>query len=113
MTLEITHLGSGSSGNSAAYRSEDAIVVIDCGFSMKQMEKRLILADIEPSDVDHILVTHHHMDHSKSAMRASKSWGARLHSNLVGSPEEKRNDGGNSVSSAPTTLTYNDLKIDV
>ena len=82
MTLEITHLGSGSSGNSAAYRSEDAIVVIDCGFSMKQMEKRLILADIEPSDVDHILVTHHHVDHSKSAMRASKSWGARLHSNL-------------------------------
>ena len=68
VTLEITHLGSGSSGNSAAYRSEDSIVVIDCGFSMRQMEKRLILAGIEPSDVDHILVTHHHVDHSKSAM---------------------------------------------
>ena len=82
VTMEIIHLGSGSSGNSVAYRSEDAIIVIDCGLSMKQMEKRLLLADIEPEDVNHILVTHHHMDHSKSAMKASKSWGARLHSNL-------------------------------
>ena len=72
--MEIIHLGSGSSGNSVAYRSEDAIIVIDCGLSMKQMEKRLLLADIEPEDVNHILVTHHHMDHSKSAMKASKSW---------------------------------------
>ena len=82
VTMEIIHLGSGSSGNSVAYRSEDAIIVIDCGLSMKQMEKRLLLANIDPKDVDHILVTHHHMDHSKSAMKASKSWGARLHSNL-------------------------------
>ncbi len=80
--LEITHLGSGSSGNSVVYKNEDTVFLIDCGLSTRQMEKRLFLAGINPSQVDHILITHHHADHSKSALKSSKKWGARLHSNL-------------------------------
>ena len=80
--LEITHLGSGSSGNSVAYKNEDTVFLIDCGLSTRQMEKRLFLAGITPNQVDHILITHHHADHSKSALKSSKKWGARLHSNL-------------------------------
>ena len=82
MPLEITHLGSGSSGNSVAYKYEDTVFLIDCGLSTRQMEKRLFLAGITPNQVDHILITHHHADHSKSALKSSKKWGARLHSNL-------------------------------
>ena len=82
MPLEITHLGSGSAGNSVAYKNEDTVFLIDCGLSTRQMEKRLFLAGITPNQVDHILITHHHADHSKSALKSSKKWGARLHSNL-------------------------------
>lgn len=82
VVLEITHLGSGSSGNSVVYKSDESVFLIDCGFSTKQMEKRLSLVGINPSDVNDILITHHHADHSKSALKSAMKWGARLHSNL-------------------------------
>ena len=82
MGMEITHLGSGSAGNSTLLRSDETNVLIDCGFSLKRMEARLRMVDLEPSSIDAILVTHHHSDHSRTALRASKNWGAILHSNL-------------------------------
>ena len=62
MTLEITHLGSGSRGNSTLLSTEDTKVIVDCGFSLKQMEHRLALVGVEPSSIDAIIVTHHHGD---------------------------------------------------
>ena len=82
MGMEITHLGSGSSGNSTLLRADGTSVLIDCGFSLKQMESRLRMMEVEPSSIDAILVTHHHSDHSKTALRASKNWDSVLLSNL-------------------------------
>lgn len=81
MTLEITHLGSGSRGNCAIINSDDTRVMIDCGFSIKQTEKRMSILDLKPRDIDAIIVTHHHQDHSKSAMAASKKWGTSVYCN--------------------------------
>ena len=82
MGMEITHLGSGSAGNSTLLRADETNVLIDCGFSLKQMEARLGMMDVEPSTIDAILVTHHHSDHSRTALRASKNWDSILLSNL-------------------------------
>ena len=82
MGMEIIHLGAGSSGNSTLLRSDETSVLIDCGFSLKQMESRLRMAGVEPTSIDGVLVTHHHSDHSKTALRASKNWDAVLYSNL-------------------------------
>ncbi len=82
MSLGITHLGSGSRGNATLITSDDCNVLVDCGFSLRQTEKRLKIADVEPKSVDSIVVTHHHKDHSGSALQASKKWGATLHCNL-------------------------------
>ncbi|MCH2441589.1 MAG: MBL fold metallo-hydrolase [Candidatus Thalassarchaeum sp.] len=82
MGLEITHLGSGSRGNATLLSTGETRVVVDCGFSLKQMEERLVLAGVEASSIDAIIVSHHHSDHSKSAGRASKKWDARLYANL-------------------------------
>jgi|TARA_B110000914_G_scaffold215886_1_gene220247 phosphoribosyl 1,2-cyclic phosphodiesterase len=81
MGLEITHLGSGSRGNSTLLSSGDSKVLIDCGFSLRQTELRLGRINIDPQSIDAIIVTHHHGDHSKSALRAAKKWGAKLYSN--------------------------------
>ena len=80
--MEITHLGSGSRGNSTLLKSGSTRVLVDCGFSLRQMEIRLGLVGVEPTSIDGILVTHHHADHSRSAMRAAKLWDASLHANL-------------------------------
>ena len=81
MGLEITHLGSGSGGNSTLLATETTKVLVDCGFTLRQMELRLALSGVDPQSIDAIVVSHHHSDHSKSAMRASKHWQADLHSN--------------------------------
>ena len=81
VSMEITHLGSGSRGNSVLLSTPESNVLIDCGFSLKKTESKLQKLDVNPKDIDTILVTHHHSDHSKSALRASKKWGCNLISN--------------------------------
>ncbi len=82
MSLEITHLGSGSRGNSILLQSDESKILIDCGFSLRQIESRLAKINVSGDEIDGVFVSHHHGDHSKSAVRASKKWGARLYSNL-------------------------------
>ena len=81
MGLEIFHLGSGSRGNSTLLISGDSKILIDCGFSLKQTEIRLKRINVEPKSINAIIVTHHHGDHSKSALKAALKWEARLYSN--------------------------------
>ncbi len=82
MTLSITHLGSGSSGNATLLATDETKVLVDCGFSGKQLEKRLSLLEITPDELDAILITHHHSDHSKGAPIVSRKWGVPLHMNF-------------------------------
>jgi len=80
--IEITHLGSGSRGNSTLLESDNCKVLIDCGFSLKQTEMRLSRIRIEPNTIDAIFVTHHHGDHSRSALKASQKWKSDLYCNI-------------------------------
>lgn len=56
-------LGSSSSGNSTLVEAEDASVLVDAGFSAREVTRRLSLAGSSPKDIDAILVTHEHTDH--------------------------------------------------
>ena len=107
MGLEITHLGSGSRGNSTLLVSNDSKILIDCGFSLKQTELRLSRIDVDPKTIDAIIVTHHHGDHSKSALRASEKWGARLYSNI----ETAIKMGWNPISECRTFADLERLEI--
>ena len=82
MSFGITHLGSGSRGNATLISSEECNILVDCGFSLKQTEKRLGIVGVQPDSIDSIVVTHHHKDHSGSALGASKKWGSSLHCNM-------------------------------
>ena len=79
--MEITHLGSGSRGNAVLLSTDESKILIDCGFSLKRVESRLTMIGVNPMEIDGILVTHHHSDHSRSAARASKKWASVLMSN--------------------------------
>ena len=43
--------------------SSNSLVMLDCGFSLKETEKRLRRLGYRGSDVTHVLVTHEHSDH--------------------------------------------------
>lgn len=63
--LRVVFLGSGSSGNAAAVTDGKTTVLVDCGFSAREVSRRLAAANLDASGVTAILVTHEHSDHVK------------------------------------------------
>jgi phosphoribosyl 1,2-cyclic phosphodiesterase len=61
--LRIASLGSGSRGNAALVQHEQTTLLVDCGFSLRETEKRLGELGMEAGDIDAILITHEHGDH--------------------------------------------------
>jgi len=63
--LRVVFLGSGSSGNAAAITDGRTTLLVDCGFSAREVSRRLSHSGLDPSGVSAILVTHEHSDHIK------------------------------------------------
>lgn len=63
MSLQFTILGSGSGGNCAYLETPGARLLIDAGFSGKQIRQRLAGLGRSPETLSGILVTHEHSDH--------------------------------------------------
>ena len=65
MKLGISVLGSGSRGNSILVHDENSGILVDAGFSRKEILSRLEALKIDPSIIKAILITHEHDDHVK------------------------------------------------
>ncbi len=61
--LKIGILGSGSQGNSLIISSGNDAVLVDAGFSRKEILKRLEKLEFDPSLIRCVLLTHEHTDH--------------------------------------------------
>ncbi len=61
--MKIASLGSGSSGNATLVDSGQGLILIDCGFSAREVERRLERLGQSLLDLAAILVTHEHSDH--------------------------------------------------
>lgn len=73
--MRVAVLGSGSGGNSLIVESAGVRLLIDAGFSCRQIEKRLRSLDQEAGAVDALLLTHEHSDHSRGAPRLVRRHG--------------------------------------
>ncbi len=81
MPLSFTHLGTGSRGNATLVESGEAKILVDQGFSGKQLEKRLARMEIKPDEIDAIVLTHHHGDHGGGASIAQRRWNIPIYCN--------------------------------
>ncbi len=63
MPVRLTILGSGSAGNCAFLETDQARILIDAGFSLRQIRERLASIGKTPENLDGVLVTHEHSDH--------------------------------------------------
>lgn len=72
--MQLASLGSGSKGNATLVRYESTTILVDCGFSLKQFRQRLERLDMLPENIDAILVTHEHSDHSGGVSRLASSY---------------------------------------
>lgn len=65
--MRFCSLGSGSGGNATLVEASQGItttrVLIDAGFSERELTRRLARAGCMPADVDAIFITHEHGDH--------------------------------------------------
>lgn len=70
--MEFASAGSGSRGNAALVRAGATLVMVDCGFSLADCERRLARLGVELADIDALLITHEHADHVSGAARLAE-----------------------------------------
>ena len=70
--LRAAVLGSGSGGNATIVESVDGCLLLDAGFSCRELERRLDVVGRCAADVDAVLLTHEHNDHSRGASRFAR-----------------------------------------
>ncbi len=61
--VRLTILGSGSGGNCAYLETEETRILVDAGFSLRQIRQRLASIGRTPENLTGILITHEHSDH--------------------------------------------------
>ncbi|QDU67092.1 MBL fold metallo-hydrolase [Engelhardtia mirabilis] len=77
--MRLRVLSSGSKGNSTLIRADELRMLVDAGLTGTEMERRLATAGVPARGLDHIAVTHGHLDHARSAGLLSKRYHAFLH----------------------------------
>lgn len=69
----ITILGSGSSGNAFVIQHEGSTIMIDAGFTLKDMTSKLKNANIAMTSIQALFITHGHGDHTLGIMDLNRN----------------------------------------
>ena len=81
--MRFASLGSGSEGNALLVEAQEGAtttrVLLDCGFSAKEVERRLMRIGANVEALDAILITHEHSDHIGSALTLARKWSIPLY----------------------------------
>lgn len=80
--LQFCSLYSGSSGNSFLVKSSNTNILIDSGVSTKKIIGGLASINMSIDDIGAILVTHEHIDHTKSLGMISSKYNIPVYANL-------------------------------
>ncbi len=81
MAMRFCVLGSGSKGNATLVESGTTSLLIDAGFSGKEITRRLGLINRRPEQLSAILVTHEHGDHISGVGVLSRRYGLPVYAN--------------------------------
>ncbi len=77
--MKFVSLISGSGGNSTLISDGKTNLLIDCGASGKQIEKSLLDAGVSIREINAVLITHEHSDHTKGIGVLSRRYGFPLY----------------------------------
>jgi phosphoribosyl 1,2-cyclic phosphodiesterase len=72
-------LGSGSSGNAVVVESDGECLLVDAGFSCRELERRMKEVGMDPGAVVALVLTHEHGDHVRGAPRFSRRFGVPVY----------------------------------
>ncbi|MFC1840688.1 MBL fold metallo-hydrolase [Thermodesulfobacteriota bacterium] len=74
-------LASGSKGNACYVETDNTKILIDAGISCRELLKRLDIEGVLLNDLDAIILTHEHQDHTKGAGPISRRFNVPVYSN--------------------------------
>lgn len=77
--MHVQTLSSGSEGNATLIRAGELSLLVDAGLTARELYKRFEDARVTPRLIDHVLVTHGHLDHCRSAGIIGKRHEAIVH----------------------------------
>ncbi|MDB2576612.1 MBL fold metallo-hydrolase [Planctomycetota bacterium] len=77
--MRLRVLASGSRGNASLLWAGDQLLLLDAGLAVTAMTERLVDSRVGLKGIDHVVVTHGHLDHSRTAGIVAKRHGALLH----------------------------------
>lgn len=80
--FKFCSLYSGSTGNSSLIQTENTKILIDVGESAKKISEALNSINIDPTQIDGILITHEHSDHIKGLGTFSKKYNIPVYANV-------------------------------
>jgi len=84
-------LGSGSRGNGTLVEIGGELILVDCGFTLKQAEARLRRMAVRPGDLSAIVVTHEHSDHAGGVAALSHKYAIPVYASY-GTLKATKND---------------------
>ncbi|MGM0693634.1 MAG: MBL fold metallo-hydrolase [Pseudomonadota bacterium] len=77
--LSFASLGSGSKGNATLVSDGETHLLVDCGFTLRETERRLARLGLHPRQLDALLVTHEHGDHVRGIGPLARRHGLAVH----------------------------------
>jgi len=72
--MKLCVLGSGSEGNATLLYTDKSALLLDAGFSARELERRMKSAGFDPARLDALLLTHEHADHIRGAGVMAKKY---------------------------------------
>lgn len=74
-------MGSGSAGNALVVHTRQGAILVDAGFSGRELQRRLQHSQIDESDILGIVVSHEHQDHVKGLRVLARRWDVPVYAN--------------------------------
>ncbi|KPK58685.1 MAG: hypothetical protein AMS21_10470 [Gemmatimonas sp. SG8_38_2] len=79
MTFKVHVLGSGSRGNSILLETSESRILVDAGFSGRQIERRLTDIGVAADSISALVITHEHRDHTQGMGIFARRWNVPIY----------------------------------
>ncbi len=109
--MKVIVLSSGSKGNTTYIETKESKILIDAGNTSKYIVSKLFELEINPKEIDAILITHTHSDHIKGLESLIKKVPARIYMTEKMYPYLKFVENYEFITSK--SFMIKDIKVDV
>ncbi|ADK84270.1 beta-lactamase [Desulfarculus baarsii DSM 2075] len=65
MSLRFCVLASGSKGNATYIEGDGGAILVDAGLSARELQRRMAMAELDPGEIQAVVLTHEHGDHCR------------------------------------------------